>query len=609
MAAHAADNPIEYKDSSAEIVVERDGTYTKTGHLELLAKTTAAAHAIGQINEFYSEGLEDLDIIDAYTLKADGRKLPVDVSAILTQAPQGATNVPMFSDQRMKTIIFPDVAAGDTVAYTARHHIKVPHLKGQFTDSVTVSPTQLIRDERSTISLPRDMPLTIETHGIPITEEKAGDRILYRWRYANLDPLTEDIAALSANDRVPRFFVSTFKDYDSLARSYAAEIAPAETVTPKVQAMADEITAGVTDKRQQAERLYAWVSQHIRYVALAFGRGGIIPHAAETILTNGYGDCKDHAVIFGALLKAKGIASELVLINANNGYSLPSAPTFAQFNHMISWLPDFNLYADTTARVAPFGILPFEEYGKPVLHAVSTGNAVRQVPVLPAGFSAKAVGTAKMDAKGAITGTMVSAGDGPFGFSLRVLAAAMQTQGMEQWASALLGAWGMSGTGNFAPDGSPMDLAPSYRITATYAADPKPEILTGAGFVMPSALRMSTPPGDVLSGSFDMPRLKDTEPTPCYTGHTEETLSLELPAGYTLAKLPADVTIAEDHLQYVSRWSQKGQVVTVYRGFDAHVDQALCTGDVRKSAAKALLAIAADRRGTISVVPDKPVTH
>ncbi|MEE3623868.1 DUF3857 domain-containing protein [Nitrospirillum sp. BR 11752] len=609
LSAHAADKPIEWKESSAEIVVDRDGTYTKTGHLELLAKTTAAAHNIGQMNEVYSENLEDLDIVDAYTLKADGRKLPVDLSAILTQAPQGAANVPLFSDMKMKTIIFPDVAAGDTVAYTARHHIKVPFFKGQFMDNVTFPRTWLVRDERATISLPRDMPLTIEAHGISITQETAGDRILYRWQYSNPDPLTEDVAAVSQKDRGTRFFVSTFKDYDSLAKAYAAETAAAEIVTPKIQAKADEITAGVTDKRQQAEKLYTWVSTHIRYVGLEFGRSGIIPHAAETVLTNGYGDCKDHAALFGALLKAKGVASELVLINSGSGYSLPTAPTFAQFDHVISWLPDFHLYVDTTAMVAPFGVLPFPEYGKPVLHVVSNGGAVRQVPVLPAGSSLIAVASAKMDASGAITGTMTAEGNGAFGLNLRGTAQEIQAEGPDRLAATYLQAWGFPGSGTFTTDQSPLDLTPSYRISGTYTADPKPEMLTGAGFTPPNGLQVVLPAGDFLMGYLNVPRMKDTEPTPCYTGHMEETRSLELPAGYTVTKLPGNATIADDHLKYVSQWSQKGQVVTVRRTFDTHVDQALCTGDVRKSAAKALLAIAADQRATISLMPVNTTGH
>ena len=65
-----------------------------------------------------------------------------------------------------------------------------------------------------------------------------------------------------------------------------------------------------------------------------------MPHDADVVIANGYGDCKDHATLFAALLQAKGIASEPVLINANNSYALPDAPTLAQFNHLITWIPE-----------------------------------------------------------------------------------------------------------------------------------------------------------------------------------------------------------------------------------------------------------------------------
>ena len=152
-------------------------------------------------------------------------------------------------------------------------------------------------------------------------------------------------------------------------------------VTPRVLAKANEITAGITDRREQARKLYEWVAGHVRYVALLFGDGGVAPHAADTILADSYGDCKDHAVLYSALLKAKGISSQPVIINATNGYFVPQVPQLLTFNHMIVWLPEFGLYADTTANSAPFGALPQFEYGKPVIR-VGNGVALQHTPVL-----------------------------------------------------------------------------------------------------------------------------------------------------------------------------------------------------------------------------------
>jgi transglutaminase-like putative cysteine protease len=80
-------------------------------------------------------------------------------------------------------------------------------------------------------------------------------------------------------------------------------------VTPRIQALADDITPGASDRREQAHRIYDWVSEHIRDVAVFLGNGGYEPHDATSILDSGYGDCKDHVVLLQALLKAKGIES------------------------------------------------------------------------------------------------------------------------------------------------------------------------------------------------------------------------------------------------------------------------------------------------------------
>lgn len=44
-------------------------------------------------------------------------------------------------------------------------------------------------------------------------------------------------------------------------------------------------------------------------MAVYVGAGGVVPHAAQTVLDNRYGDCKDHVALLEALLGAAGIKS------------------------------------------------------------------------------------------------------------------------------------------------------------------------------------------------------------------------------------------------------------------------------------------------------------
>ena len=52
------------------------------------------------------------------------------------------------------------------------------------------------------------------------------------------------------------------------------------------------------------------------------------------------------------------ILGESVLINLGPAYSLPEPPTLAVLNHVIVYLPEFDLYDDPTANIAAFGMDP-----------------------------------------------------------------------------------------------------------------------------------------------------------------------------------------------------------------------------------------------------------
>jgi transglutaminase-like putative cysteine protease len=139
----------------------------------------------------------------------------------------------------------------------------------------------------------------------------------------------EPASALGPYDRLPRVFISSEPDYASFARDYAALVRPHARVTPRIRALAARVAGGVASPCEQARLLYEWVDTHVRYVALYLGNGALEPHDAETVLANGWGDCKDHVVLLQALLVARGIASEMAMLNLGNEYTLSGPPTFA----------------------------------------------------------------------------------------------------------------------------------------------------------------------------------------------------------------------------------------------------------------------------------------
>jgi transglutaminase-like putative cysteine protease len=596
--------PIVVKLGTQEINVGSDGVFVETSHLEITPSNDAAAKRVAQQTFAYSEQLEDLDVTEAYTLKSDGKKLAVEPSQIFVQAPQNAPQAPMFSDRKNKVAVFPNVEANDTLVFTVVRRQKQALFPGQFFDVAVYPRVTAWNDVRGTITIPKSLPLTIESHDITVERKIEGDKLIYRWHYAAPTPLSDDVAAIAPIDREPRLFVSTFKNYDELGHAYAALATPKAAVTPKVQSLADEVTAGISDRRAQAQKMYEWVSQHIRYVGIELGRGGVVPHDADTVLGNGYGDCKDHVVLFAALLKAKGIKSEMALINLGNSYALPEPPTLAQLNHVITWLPEFKLYVDTTAAVAPFGTLPFLEYGKPVVHAVEQG-ARRTTPVLPPGEATMSLRTVShLIGDGYLQAETTTTATGPFSLMLRQAGTAIQAAGPERAVQGMLQRAGMSGKGSFDAVSPPSDLRPDYTLTAHFDAQPATPPTTGQGFPMPPGLRLLPFTGDYLMGPMVARNLAASEPTPCWSGSAVEELSIEPPPGKHFVRLPSDTEVHTDNLTFNAHWSQSERVVSVRREFTSHVDDPLCSGAVRRATAEALTKIAAAFPMQISFVDD-----
>ncbi len=558
--------------------IQADGQYTRTLHIERRAGTNAAASSLAVVPLQYSPSHEQLEIVSAFTLKADGRKLPVDPATIRDQVHDPSQPMSLFTDRRDKLVPFTGVTAGDSIVVELRERVFRPLLPGVFSVALLYDRTQAWDDVRIAVTAPGSLKLRTDAVGLDATSVGDGAVTTYAWRYRNTEALPDDPALLAPIERLPRLLVTTAADWQQIGRAYAAIATPLAAVTPLVQETADAATAGVTDRRAMAERLYDWVRHNIRYVALPLGDSNVTPHAAETVLTNRIGDSQDQAVLLFALLSAKGIASELVLIDLATLYRLSIPVPFAQLNHVMLYLPEFAVYADTSVGSARFGELPFAEYGKPVVHAVATGEAVRSTPVLPPGEASMTLTTnAQLTADDMIVGDSQIEATGAFGVALRLAARGIAAMGLEVAGTSRLRSLGESGTGRFDPP-PPEAGEGADALFGHFAVNGWSHISAEHRLSLPDGLLVLPRPGDLLIGPLDMANLPASEPTPCFAGRQVQTVTLDVGAKYRVTQLPADRTIANAAFTYGSHWSLQGQAVTVRREFVSQVTEPLCAG-------------------------------
>jgi transglutaminase-like putative cysteine protease len=354
--------------------VNADGSYVMTGNeVVLINEERAVANQAQQTLE-YNQSRQKIEIISAYTLKADGRKETVTPDKIKDQQENQSVGAPMFQDMRVKVLVFPDVAVGDRIVFNYRLTCTMPLYPGQFEDTTYASFART-GEFSVTYDFPKGMPLYADNRGFkeaPATEK--GGRHVYHWDYIPTENARIENNSVGYVDYGSRLYVSTFRDYKAMAQAYDARALDKTAAGARVKALARDLTRGLSDPRAKADAIGDWVRKNIRYVAVYIGAGGVVPHSADTILGNMYGDCKDHVTLVEALLNEAGIASTPALINYGNTYLLPATPV--TFNHVITYIPSLDLYLDTTARDVEPGYLPPLDLDKQVLltHSASIGH-------------------------------------------------------------------------------------------------------------------------------------------------------------------------------------------------------------------------------------------
>jgi hypothetical protein len=322
-------------------VVEADGTYRLTvDDVRTIAGPQAprdhARFAIG-----YSESMDEVVEVEAYTRKPDGRRVPVPPGDIRDETP---TQARLTSSMRSRTIVFTGATTRDQLVMHYVIRRRVPPLPGQFED-VAVMPAHFHRNATLIYDMPATLPLHAEAVGfVLIPADSLPGRRRYQWRYVNGSEMRVEAGAVSVLDDGHRLAVSTIADYPALAAAVRDTMSGKPLPSPAIATLAHQLTAGLPDMRARALALSDWVRKNVRH-----------------------GDDKDHATHLQAMLAAIGIDSTPALVNGGNAYRLPDAPVLAVLDHMILYVPALDLFVDPAAASFQAGYLPPALLGKPVL--------------------------------------------------------------------------------------------------------------------------------------------------------------------------------------------------------------------------------------------------
>ncbi|WP_244114360.1 DUF3857 domain-containing protein [Burkholderia gladioli] len=247
LAVHAAEYRANSTILSNDIVydVHADGSYTKDVTELDRIDTEQGVREGGESSLGYSTSLQALEIVEAYTLTRDGRRIDVTPDQIREQQSPASARAPMFVDQRLKVVVFPAVEVGAKLMLHYRLTQKTPLFPGQFSALEQFSDGVPRESMQLTVRAPAAMPLQADAVDLPGGRQPAGEAggeagvQVWRWSLSKQPARTPELYSTASLDRSPRMAITSFADYAAIGAAYQQRAMPKAAVTPKVQALAE----------------------------------------------------------------------------------------------------------------------------------------------------------------------------------------------------------------------------------------------------------------------------------------------------------------------------------------------------------------------------------
>jgi len=374
-------------DAHLEMFQVEDHAFSEMRHHTIVKILNERGMKYANVLIPYSPGTE-VSNIQARTIQPDGRIVPLKKSLIFD------TNLYpdyiFYSDIRTKRFTMPAVEEGCIVEYsyhtTVKHFTFWPRWRFQKEDPVLIS--------RYKLRCPGDWDIAWKTYGIDVSPKTGqaykGMKVSHTWEVRDIPALIPEPAMPNGMQYIPHIMFSpvgirTWNDVSAWYRQAAGDrMKPGGSI----RHFTENLLAGLSDPDEKLQRIYEFVRDHIRYVAIEIGIGGYQPHFAGDVLENRYGDCKDMTTLIVAMAKAADLKVRPVLISTwYHGGIDTGLVSLAHFDHMIAVAEKSDgtrIWMDATEKFSRFGELPWYDCDRSGLVVDGEQAVIYRTPVLTA---------------------------------------------------------------------------------------------------------------------------------------------------------------------------------------------------------------------------------
>jgi len=575
-------NPADYADDDyiyllddGVIRFEADGRSSRTYRQVIQILNQDGAEAWGEQSFSYSSGSEKLTVNWIRVLKPTGEVISGQPAHEQESLAPVAFDAPVYSDQKVRRVTLSGVAPGTLVDWSYTVERVKPLVPGDYYTGWRVTTGLLTRRSRLIVDVPASVKPRIQEENVHFKrlDVESHGRHVYTWATKDVQKLRGEPFAATPNTLSVHIDVGSPITWGELAHWYANLSAGRYALSP---ALESQLADHVKDARTLEDSLRAvhrWVSQDFRYVSLSLGIGGYLPRLPAQVLDTRYGDCKDKATLFIALVRRMGIRANPVLLSASGGAD-STLPTVQQFDHMIAAVdrPEKlggRIYLDLTSDLTPYGELPPAEEGSfaLVVHDDGTYEGVTLPETQPSANRAETRIVGELNADGNFAGHYTELKTGGLQYSLRrAYARVFSKDELSRLTQALANGVfsGASGDSLTLFDGRDLQAKPLVSLAVHDAL-----VLSSGGgtriFTLPTALPNFESLGLASQLERRKPRRYPIDISEIIGPiETVSELRMTLPAGWK-AELPPNVTEASQFGTYSAQYAQDGRDLHVTR--------------------------------------------
>ena len=322
-------------------------------------------------------GRTSLVRVAARSYGADGKVTDLLPDSIAYQAHLDPM-VAVYSDARSAVFDVPSADVGDILEYeVSTRTVGTPEVPRWFFQGDNPS-----LESRFTVDMADDWSVHhgVFLDGVLTTDApsctKADDRQRCTWVARDQPALRGEDRGLSVGGRARRLdfsvgsphaqSVARWEDVGVWYRGLVATL-PELSLPARV---AIEAQAARLPGETPEERLFRWVRDQVRYVAVHRNIGAFKPHAPDEVRARSWGDCKDMTTLLVALLRGQGVAAHPALISAGTYFAPESPPAIGAFDHAIVAVEDGAggwRFLDPTDKETAYGVVGMHLRGRRAL--------------------------------------------------------------------------------------------------------------------------------------------------------------------------------------------------------------------------------------------------